>query len=95
MIVLFILPLMALQLWLCFRGKNRFLRMLPFLLGLFTELGSWGAVAACKFWYPDPSMDAAALIFLAVIVGILVMFATGLCWLIYGIMRLAERSKHW
>lgn len=94
MIILFLLPVMALQLWLCFRVKNRFFRFLPLGLGLVSALGGWGTLLACKLMAVDPGLDAVVFCVLAMLLGIALLMAVGLCWLIYGIMKLAERSKH-
>lgn len=94
MIVLLILPVMALQLWLCFRVKNRFFRALPMSLGLIAALGGWGTLLACKLMAVDPGIDIAMLCVLAMLLGVVLLLAVGLCWLIYCIMKLAERSRH-
>lgn len=95
MIVLLILPVMALQLWLCFRVKNRFFRFLPLGLGLLAALGGWGTLLACKLMAVDPGIDVVMLCVLVMLLGVALLVAVGLCWLIYGIMKLAERSRHW
>lgn len=81
----FAIVLGFLQLWLCRRGKNRIVKLIPVLL-------IFGLMIGCVAAYIiSGNTNWAFLILILLLFGMLV--ADGVAWVVYGVWRMIERSQ--
>lgn len=88
MITLIIFPV---QLWLCFKGKKKWLQMLPLVLATGLDLMCWAIAFSLK---PAAQEDSSGLA--AVILGFIILYwivAALLAWAVYGIMKLIQKHR--
>ena len=84
--VLFAPLLLSLQLWLCFKVKSLFARLLP--VGLFAVAGGWSCILALTI----PGWDSLGYTILAIADGF-VLFVCGLGWGVWALFRRWQKRK--
>ncbi len=92
LILFFTMIFFLTQLWCCFKGNRRWVRLLPLSVAVMLDAVCWMTLLLSKWLILEDSLGFPAAI-LGVFIFLYWVLGTILAWGIYGIVKLAQKKR--